>query len=233
MSKNISPIFIIGLLALLGLGLVVVLRWPKTAGPPAAQANLTVSERGLTVVGRGRVSVRPDVAWATIGVSTVMSTTPGAIQENRETMQAVLEALQEAGVKEEDIQTVQFSIYTERNSQEGIAEQATSFHVVSEARVVIRKLDGVDPILERAMEAGASEIDVTFTVEAPASLQAEAWSEALADAQARAEEWAELTGLEVGRMLSLSEVPGPTDLAPGQLEMEVQIQVTYAISGET
>jgi uncharacterized protein YggE len=225
LSKNVSPIFVIGLLALLGLGVVVVVRWPKTESFPAAQAPLVISERSLTVVGRGRVAVRPDVAWATVGVSTVVSTTQGAIQENRETMQAVLKALEEAGVEEGDIQTVQFSIYAERHYQEGM-----SYHVVNEVRAAIRKLDEVDSILERAMEAGASEIDVTLTVEAPASLQAEARSKALTDAQARAEELAALVGVELGRILNVSELPGPTDIAPGELEIEFRIQVTYAIS---
>ncbi len=229
MSKSISPIFIIGLLALIGLGAVVVVRWPKTTGLPADQASLTVSERSLTVVGRGRVAVRPDVAWATIGVGTFMSTTQGAIQENRETMQAVLEALKEAGVEEGDIQTDRFSIYTESEYQESASGQDSNYHVVSKARVVIRELDEVDSILERVVEAGASDIDVVFTVGDPASLQAEARVRALADAQARAQEWAALTGVELGRILNVSEVPDPTDIAPGELEIEVQIQVTYAV----
>jgi uncharacterized protein YggE len=230
LSKNISPIFIIGLLALLGLGVVVAVRWPKTEGLPAAQALLTMPERSLAVVGRGRVSARPDVAWATVGVGTMVSTTQAAIQENRETMQAVLEALEEAGVEEGDIQTIQFSIYTERNGQEGRSEQAPSFHVLNKVRAVIRKLDEVDSTLEQVVRAGASDVDVIFTVEAPASLRAEARDKALADAQAGAEELADLAGVELGQILSLSEVPGPGNSAPGELEIEVQIQVTYAIS---
>jgi uncharacterized protein YggE len=87
---------------------------------------------------------------------------------------------------------------------------------------------------------------VNFTVSDESAWQGQARQEAMADARARADELTELAGLELGEVLSVSEVIGgmgyrPTaamseygiggggDFAPGELEMGTQIQVIFAV----
>jgi len=64
--------------------------------------------RNITVVGVGKVSVRPDVATVAVGVEIKASTVSEAKAEVDARMATVVAALQELGIAEEDIQTSQF-----------------------------------------------------------------------------------------------------------------------------
>jgi uncharacterized protein YggE len=89
-------------------------------------------------------------------------------------------------------------------------------------------------------------------VDEPGAAESEARAAAIADAEAKATELAELTGLPLGAVISVSEVigggggfyagnfaeqarafgGGGTPITPGQLDLVMQLQVIYAI-GET
>jgi uncharacterized protein YggE len=85
---------------------------------------------------------------------------------------------------------------------------------------------------------------VSFTVSDDQKWQSQAREEAMADARARAEEFATLGGVELGEVVSISEVIGGNfyvsyaergmgggggGIAPGELEMSTQVQVTFTI----
>jgi uncharacterized protein len=86
---------------------------------------------------------------------------------------------------------------------------------------------------------------VSFTVEDMSAAQAEARGEAVKDARARAEALAELSGVTLGPVMSISEVVGASQpvfatveraamdaggsISPGELEVGYQVQVTYFI----
>ena len=106
-------------------------------------------------------------------------------------------------------------------------------------------------MLDAAIEAGANNIyGVEFSLDDPSSVESEARQRAVADALAKAEELAELTGATIGQVVTVSEVigngggyyssnfaqasnvmsgGGSTPISPGQLELVMQLQVTYAI----
>ena len=84
---------------------------------------------------------------------------------------------------------------------------------------------------------------VSFTVADESVWQSEARAKAMADARSRAQELAGLADVELGEVLSVSEVIGSVPvpmmeakvgmggggIAPGELELGTQIQVTFAI----
>jgi uncharacterized protein YggE len=88
---------------------------------------------------------------------------------------------------------------------------------------------------------------VSFSIDEPAALQSEARSLAMADATAKAEQLADLAGESPGKPIAISESSGggtppvffdlgaaeadvSTPISPGQLEISVTVQVTFAIS---
>ena len=112
--------------------------------------------------------------------------------------------------------------------------------------VTIRELDRVGDVLDAVIVAGANNIwGVSFSLEDPTAAQADARSDAIADALMRAEALAELSGVALGPVMSISEVVGggpvPMPVAveramsaagpisPGELEVGYQVQVTYFI----
>jgi len=211
-------------------------------------------ERSITVVGEGKVSVAPDVAEANVGVDVLAPTVKESTAEAKERMTAIMAALQKAGIAEKDIQTSSYSIYFERYPEmmavveEKPSEIEGNYRVSNMVRVKIRDLDKIGAVLDGVIEAGANNVyGVSFTVDDPSEVRSEARAKAIADAKAKAQELADLNGVNLGEVLQISEVIGgsfPTigmpmaveyaggggPISPGELEYSVQIQVTYAIA---
>ncbi len=198
--------------------------------------------RTISVVGEGTIAAKPDMAQINIGVETSAPTATEATKENNDKMTAVINTLKDLGTADKDIQTTNYSISPEYNSQKGETNQITGYRVSDTVQVTVRNLDNVGTVLDQATQVGANNIfGISFGVENPATLQAEARAKAFADAQARAEDLAKLGGIQLGEILSISESTGggPVPVAnalssaapiqPGQTEVHTQIQVIYAI----
>ena len=154
-------------------------------------------------------------------------------------------------IPKKDIQTSGFSIFVERpTTPDGQASDKVIYHVSNNVTVTIRDLAKAGDVLEAAIDAGANNIyGVNFSVGNPDPVMAEARRKASEDARARAQELAALHGVEVGEVVSISEVidgnavplesinarlaagGGVGQIAPGELEMTARMQVVYAIAG--
>jgi uncharacterized protein YggE len=205
----------------------------------------------ITVVGEGKVTLEPDIARVSIGVETVTNTVLAASEENNAIVEAVLAALSEQGVADEDMQTSGFSIFAERFGPEGpLAEGDVRYRVSNNIMVTIRNVDNLGTILDAAIAAGANNIfGVEFALDDPSVAESDARAAAIADAQAKSAELAELAGVPLGNIVSISEIIGAgggfyagnfaeqarafggggTPVTPGQLDLVMQLQVIYAI----
>jgi uncharacterized protein YggE len=219
----------------------------QPAGVPAAQGG---AERGITVIGIGRVSLVPDIARISVGVEVRGSSVSEAKFEVDDRMEAITAALLALEVAERDIQTSQYSIYYEPDPARPAAvpggtteEQSGAYRVSSIVEVTVRDIDNASAVLDEAIDAGANLVyGVNYTVSDNQRWQSQAREEAIADANARAEEYAQLLGMDLGEALTVSEVIGGQvpfvlergaaggggGIAPGELEMSMQVQVTYA-----
>lgn len=208
--------------------------------------------RTITVVGEGKVKIKPDIARANIGVEVMKNSVKEASDANKAALESVLEALKQNGIEEKDIQTSGFSIYAERFGPEGpLPEDQTNYRVSNNVSVVIRDLEKVGAILDAAIEAGANNIyGIEFGLDNTEAVQAEARKEAVANARAKAEELATLHGATVGMVVSVSEIVGGnggyynasnfnqldramggggTPVSPGELDLTLQLQVVYTM----
>ncbi|RPI53513.1 MAG: DUF541 domain-containing protein, partial [Chloroflexi bacterium] len=243
-------------------GLAAIWLWGEAAAPAAAQTEEEPTfspSQTITVVGIGTAGVAPDIARVTIGVEILAPTVAEAVEQNETTMAAVLAALRAAGIADRDIQTTNYSITLERYgeptprpdvaTEEGVAEEAVTFNYrfSNMVTVTVRDLDAVAEVVDAVVEAGANNIwGVSFTVEDMSAAQANARGEAIEDARARAEALAELSGVTLGPVMSISEVVGVNQplyaaaeramqdaggsISPGELEIGYQVQVTYFIA---
>ncbi|MBN1642665.1 MAG: SIMPL domain-containing protein [Anaerolineae bacterium] len=239
------------------LAAVVAACTPARAAPPAdALAEELIQSpsvsRYVTVIGTGRVTLAPDVARIHVGAEATAESVAVAKADVDAQIDAILVALKAQGVADADIQTSNYSIYYVQEpgmpvlrDEEASASQG-GYRVSSTLRVTVRDVDTVGAVLDAVVDAGANQVyGVEFTVDDEGKWQSEARTAAVADAKARAEELAKLSGVELGKVLSVSEVigggvspvmalgveraVGGAGIAPGELEMSTQIQVTYAI----
>jgi uncharacterized protein YggE len=171
-----------------------------------------VAPRTITVVGDGTVNIKPDVARANIGVETVNASVEEASAANKTQTDAVLAALKEMGIKEEDIQTSGYSVYAERFGTEGpLPDNEVQYRVSNTVTVIVRDLTTLGQVLDTAITAGANNIyGVEFLLDDPTVARSAARKIAVGNAQATAEELATLAGVKVGKLLSISEVIGAT-----------------------
>ncbi len=206
----------------------------------------------ITVVGEGTTQIEPDIAVATIGVQVADTEVQAASSSAQTTMEAVLAAIREQGVADEDIQTTGFSIFAEFGPPDPTGEQTQEplYRVSNNVNVTIRALDQVAAVLDAAIAAGANNIfGVTFNIDDASQAESDARAQAIEQAAAKAQELAGLTNLQLGTVLSISEVIGSqggyfaspglradsaagmgggSPIAPGQLTVSVQLEVVYS-----
>jgi uncharacterized protein len=217
---------------------------PAASGLP--QTSSTV-ERGITVVGGGKASGTPDVAHVNIGIDTEAASVQQAVSDNQAKMTALLEALKGLKIQDKDIQTTNYSVYTQQApSPDGkTSTMPVSYHVSNQVDLTVRDVSQLSDILDKAVAAGANNIyGVSFSVDDTSKLEADARAKAVADAKARAASLAQLAGVELGDVVSLSEVignngpvyamaagmgGGGTPIQPGELSVQMSVQVTFAL----
>jgi uncharacterized protein YggE len=207
--------------------------------------------RVITVVGQGSARVAPDIAQVSVGADTVADTVSDAVKESNSRMDAILSALKALGIAEKDIQTQNYSISVEQVSVapglEGSGAAAKPrYRVTNMVNVTIRELGKVGNVLDAVVEAGANNIwGVSFSVDDTKAALTEARGKAVADAQARARELAGLSGVELGSIVSVSEVVGSNSypvaverafgmgadasVSVGEVEVSYQVQVVYSL----
>jgi uncharacterized protein len=251
MRRHIS--LVLTAMALLAMVAAVALVAPSFAPPASAAAESEAGAalpRYITVVGQGRASVTPDIAILSLGAETQAEGIRDAIDANDAIMAAVVTALDKAGIAEKDIQTSNYSIYFDEGYGGPGVDAQPVYRVSNMVTVKIRDLKKVGDVLDSVIAAGANRIyGVSFTLEDWAPAEANARADAVKDAGVRAGQLAQLAGLDLGEVLSLSEVVGGavpmyanmampaamslsgggSSVAPGELEVTMSVQVTYAV----
>jgi uncharacterized protein YggE len=202
--------------------------------------------RTITVVGQGRVSVKPDIAYANLGVQLVAPTASEATGQADEAMSAVIAVLKDLAIDDKDIQTATYNVYPQQEFQDGTPGKITGYQVSSTIRVTVRDLDKLGSVLDQAIGAGVNNIQgITFGIDDPTEAQSAAYDQAVADASARADELARVSDVQVGQVRSINQLdsssPGPiveaavgkggasTPIESGSIEYQARVQIIYTI----
>ncbi len=201
----------------IALGLALPLGSAATAQQPAA----AVDTRAITVTGEGRVSVKPDIAWVSLGVAETSETAEAALDAMSASMRAVMARLSEAGIAPADIQTGQLSLDRDYSRMRDDQPEPEGFVATTMVEVRVRDLDALGGVLDAVVGDGANRLGgVRFDLADPVAARDEARRAAVADAQARAALYAEAAGVGLGAVQSLSEAGG---FSPPQPMMEMRM----------
>ncbi|HBY94043.1 MAG: SIMPL domain-containing protein [Ardenticatenaceae bacterium] len=231
----------------LALALTVAAIAAPALGAQTPTAGGTQLPRTITVVGQGSVTAAPERARLSVGVESIATSAQTASKDNTTKMDAVLAALKKAGITDKDMQTNNYSIWTESMPGEGSdAQPKVRYHVTNQVTVVVNDPAKVSDLLDAVIAAGATSIyGVNFEVKDTGALEGKARAAAIQDAQARAADLARLTGVKVGPVVQVSEVIGNAlpyreaaqgmgggggpQINPGELTFNSQVQVTYEL----
>ncbi len=218
------------------------------------------SQRGIWVTGLGKVMVEPDLALLNLGIESRAKTVAEANAKAASAMNAIIDALKAHGVAEKDIQTQYFNIrpqyeYTEV-SEGGIRTRRqvlVGYTVSNNVAAKIRDLTSIGTVIDDVATAGGdlTRINgISFTVEDTTPLMIQARELAVKDAMAKAQQFADLTGVTLGRLVYIAESGGgtpivkdfaaramevipapaaPTPISGGELEIQLTVQAVFDI----
>jgi len=162
----------------------------------------------ITVTGSAVVTLEADYARISVGVSTKAKTVEESSRENTACIHAVIAALKEAGVAEEDIATSNYYVNAEYDYSLG-GQRQSGYNVTNQLTVIIRDMAHIGATLDKATAAGANNIyNIEFLSTQADKAQDEATAHAVQDAMRKAQLLADAAGLELGGILSLTESTG-------------------------
>jgi uncharacterized protein YggE len=172
---------LIGLAAVLGLTLLaatgcfspVDAATAAEAAPPKA-----VSGTSITASGEGYVTVRPDVAYLSAGVTVMKENAADAASMNAEVMTAVIEAIKAVGIAADDIQTSSYSIWPQYDYSKN-TPALSGYQAENRVSVVVRDISKIADVIDAAVAAGAND---TSRISFDLLDRTEAYNEALAQA---------------------------------------------------
>jgi uncharacterized protein len=199
-----------------------------TTAPHMAIAQEMKMLRTISINGHGEISVVPNLASVSIGVTSNGKTANEALAQNTKAMQQVFAALKTAGIADTDIQTSNFSvnprlIYPQDGSNK--PPVVDGYDVNNQVTVIVRKLDMLGGLLDQVVNSGSNQINgVSFSVDNADKILDSARTQAVADARRKAEIYAQAAGVKLGRVISISEgatyQPPPVVFARAKASME-------------
>jgi uncharacterized protein YggE len=228
---------------------------PTLGAGEVAQVNISSQQEGIWVTGEGKVQAVPDIAILRLGVEAQDTSVVSAQTAAAAAMDDVMTALSDSGVASKDIQTQYFNIYkVTRWDRDDEQEVVVGYRVTNVVSAKLRELDRVGSIIDAVAEASGdlTRIDgISFSVDDPTEYYQEAREEAMADAKAKAEQLARLSGVTLGKVTYISEgssgsvypiaqprmafemeagIAKETPISPGEMEIGLNVQVAYSIS---
>ena len=188
---------------LLSIILVLALLLPCIA---LAETVAVAENATITVTGSASVTLKADYARISVGVSSKAATVEQAANENNAAIFAVIEALKEAGVAEEDIASSNYSVYAEYDYASFGGQKLTGYNVTNQLTVIIRDMEHIGATLDKATAAGANNIyNIEFLSTKADEAQDEATVYAVQDAMRKASLLASAAGLELGGIKAITE----------------------------
>ncbi len=223
--------------------------------PKTSTSGLVLSQQntGIWVTGEGKVSVIPDVAILSLGVEAQSDTVAVAQNLASTAMAAVVAELDNYNIAKKDIKTQQFSIIPIRRWVEDKGQEVLiGYRVTNTVTAKVRKVENTGAIIDAVAKAGGDYTrinSISFTVDDPAAYHKEARKKAMADAEAKAKQLADLADVRLTKPTYINESGGfipvpspilyraemapaaaPPPISPGEIEIRLSVQVVYSIN---
>lgn len=207
-------------------------------------------ETTITLTGKGTVDHAPDIAMISVGVQVEAKTAAEAMQQQAEKMNGVFAAVKAAGIADRDMQTGQLSLNPVYEYPNNARPRLTGYQASNQINIKVRKLDTLGKTLDAVVKGGGNTINgVSFSIDQPDKFQNDARIEAIRDAAAKAELYAQAVGYKVKRIVTISEqdyypkpVPmmmqmrqqdmaaAPTPIAAGEVSLTQTVNVVFELT---
>ncbi|WP_238900991.1 MULTISPECIES: SIMPL domain-containing protein [Clostridium] len=148
--------------------------------------NDQCSPNRLKVIGKGTVSVKPDLAEIVVGVITEDLQLEVAQEENAKITQEVINSIRALGIPLKNIQTENYSIRPNYDYING-KQVFRGYEVINNLKILISNINNVGEVIDTAVSNGANSLTgIIFIVSDETKYYYEALRRALQDAQNKA-----------------------------------------------
>lgn len=191
--------------------LAAALAVPGAASAQATAPASVASGDGtlLSVSARGEAHRVPDVATLSAGVVTQAADANAALRANAAQMNRLMEAVRAAGIAERDIRTSGLNVSPQYRRSDGEAPEISGYQASNTVNLKVREIDGLGQVIDALVASGANQVHgPQFEIGEPDEAYDEARRAALEAARSRAGLYADVLGLQVRRIISISEGGG-------------------------
>src|SRR6201996_2294529 len=175
--------------------------------------------RQVTVFGSGQVQGVPDTLTADVGIEFTAPDVTAAMNQTNDRQQAVINALVGAGLDRKDISTTEVTLQPQyRNPEPNGTATIAGYRATNAIQIKIHPTDAASRMLALIVSSGgdATRISsVSYSIADDSQLVKDARARAFNDAKNRADQYAQLAGLRLGKVLSISEATGGTPTGGG------------------
>jgi uncharacterized protein len=179
----------------------------------AVAADVPASTSGVVVDGVGRTSGTPDVLRVTLGVNVHRKDVSSAMEAASSRQTRIRASLRKHGVAAKDLQTSDVSVYPDFDNR----GRPNGYRVSETLTAKLRDIAKAGRAIADAVEAGGDEAvvqGVSFSLEDNVALLAQARDAAFAEAKAKAQRYAELSGRTLGEVQLVAETSSPMQPQP-------------------
>lgn len=237
--------------ALSAVMLAAAMALPATAAHAQSPTPMSGSSDGtlLSVSARGEAQRVPDVATLSAGVVTEAADANEALRANAQQMTRLMSAVHEAGIAERDIRTSGLSVSPQYSRGEDQARNISGYQARNTVNLKVRQIDNLGEVIDALVASGANQVHgPNFEIGEPDEAHDEARRAALETARERADLYAGQLGLQVRRIVSISEgggfMPPPmpmgmramsasadasTPVSPGESTLSVSLDVVFEL----
>ena len=212
--------------------------------------NTAATTNTVSFSGQGKITAKPDVALVNLVILTEANSSKVAQDDNAAKSAKVVDFLKKQKVEEKDIKTSGYNIYPQYNYPVGRRAEITGYQVNQTLEVKIRDLANVSKILDGVVTAGVNQVNsLSFQVDDPEKLKAEARELAIKDAKRKANTLQSQLDIRLGHIVNFTEgytgVPVPVyydkalsaagiggggpEVPAGENDITVTVQITYQI----
>jgi len=245
MKANLVPLGIAVTCSVIVAALVIAFDRPVVLTSSSSLSTATsTSAPAILTSGDAIVSRKPDLAIVGAAIESDGPAASAAQSDLAAKAAKLIARIKALGVPDADLNTTAYWIGPVYAPQ---GQTITGYRATEQLAVKWHTVDTVGKALDAIVqEGGATNISVGFGLADPKPAQAEARSLAIADARAKAAAMASAAGVRLGQVIQISDLssasrgPGPinysggaasapTQVPVGQLEVQVTVEVDFAI----
>jgi uncharacterized protein len=241
----VIPIAVAVAVALAGAAMVLASGRPAVLVASPSASSSTSLDTGVFTSGEATVTLKPDLAIVSAAVDSSQTTAVQAQSDLATKAGKLIARIKSLGVSDSDLSTNGYWIGPTYSPG---GEVITGYRATESLQIRWHSVDTAGKMLDAIVqEGGATSISISFGLADAKAGQAQARSLAIADARAKADAMARAAGVKLGQVVRISDlatasrfpapvdyagaaVPAGTQVPVGVLEVQVSVEVDFAIA---